>query len=225
MPRKFLIALSLTLIFFISLSLVFRRPESQKISTKEPMACSYSDLTGLVDPVQTIGLFEGYEFEIPKIALKEDDYAVLSATNEERWIEVDLSEQKLKAWEGTNLFLESSVSTGLPWWPTPTGEFRVWIKLRATRMQGGQGKYAYNLPNVPYVMYFQNSQVPSWRGYGIHGAYWHNDFGRPRSHGCVNLPVNVAKEVYFWANPVLSENKNSIRSSDSNPGTRIVIHE
>jgi len=92
-------------------------------------------------------------------------------------------------------------------------------------MEGGEGKYYYNLPNVPYVMYFENPQVPGWRGYGLHGAYWHNDFGRQRSHGCVNLPVDVAKEIYYWISPVLSENKNSIRSTDSNPGTRIVIHE
>jgi len=225
MSRDFLIALSISLIFFTLLSFLFRNPKNQELSTSDPLACSYSNLSGLIDLSQTAAFFEGQEIAIPLIASKEDGYKVLSVANEERWVEVDLSDQKLYAWEGSNLFLETPVSTGLPWWPTPQGEFRVWIKLRATRMEGGEGKYYYNLPNVPYVMYFENPQVPGWRGYGLHGAYWHNDFGRQRSHGCVNLPVDVAKEIYYWISPVLSENKNSIRSTDSNPGTRIVIHE
>lgn len=225
MSRKFIIALSLTLIFFTLLSFLFRHPKNREISSLEPLACSYSDLSGLIDLSQTAAVFEGQEIAIPKIALKEDEYTVLSAANEERWVEVDLSDQKLYAWEGSRLFLETPVSTGLPWWPTPKGEFRVWTKLRATKMEGGEGKYYYNLPNVPYVMYFENSQIPGWRGYGLHGAYWHNDFGRPRSHGCVNLPVDVAKQIYYWISPVLTDNKNSIKATGSNPGTKIVIHE
>jgi hypothetical protein len=122
------------------------------------------------------------------------------------------------------LFLETPVSTGLRFWPTPKGEFRIWIKLRATKMEGGVGKYYYNLPNVPYVMFFENEQIPGWRGYGIHGAYWHNDFGTPRSHGCVNLPVDVARQLYYWADPVLPEGKTSIIATTENQGTKIIIY-
>jgi lipoprotein-anchoring transpeptidase ErfK/SrfK len=148
----------------------------------------------------------------------------LGITNEERWIEVDLSEQKLRAWEGNSLFLESPVSTGLPWWPTPEGEFRIWAKVRATRMEGGEGKYYYNLPNVPYVMFFENNSVPGWRGFSLHGTYWHNDFGRQHSHGCVNLPTPIAEKLYYWTSPVQPQGKSSIYSSTENSGTRIVIH-
>jgi len=162
---------------------------------------------------------------IPQLAFEEREFKVLSLSTEERWIEVDLSEQKLKAWEGGSLFLETPVSTGLPWWPTPKGEFRIWIKLRATRMEGGSGKYYYNLPNVPYVMFFENESVPGWRGYGLHGTYWHNSFGTPRSHGCVNLPTNIAKELYFWTTPTLPEGKGVVYASAENLGTRIVIHD
>jgi lipoprotein-anchoring transpeptidase ErfK/SrfK len=121
--------------------------------------------------------------------------------------------------------LETLVSTGLPWYPTPTGEFRIWIKLRATKMEGGEGKYYYYLPNVPYVMFFENDQVPGWRGYGLHGTYWHNDFGTQRSHGCVNLPTTVAERLYYWVNPQLPGGKTSVKASSGNIGTRIVIHE
>ena len=135
------------------------------------------------------------------------------------------SEQKLKAWEGDRLFLETPVSTGLSWWPTPTGEFRIWIKLRATKMEGGSGKYYYYLPNVPYVMFFENDEIPGWRGYGLHGTYWHDDFGTQRSHGCVNLPTNIAKELYHWTTPILPGGRSVVRSSSGNLGTRVVIHE
>ena len=85
------------------------------------------------------------------------------------------------------------VSTG-KWYPTPTGEWRIWTKLRYTRMKGGSkalGTY-YDLPNVPYTMYYN-------QGYGIHGAYWHNNFGHPMSHGCVNMRPVEAGIVFSWA--------------------------
>ena len=59
-------------------------------------------------------------------------------------------------------------------------------------MRGGTGRDRYDLPNVPHVMYF-------YRDYAIHGAYWHNNFGRPMSHGCVNLSNSAAKWMYGWA--------------------------
>jgi len=131
----------------------------------------------------------------------------------------------LRAWEGGNIFLETKISSGLPGTPTPKGEFRVWVKLRATKMEGGQGRYYYYLPNVPYVMYFENENVPGWRGYGLHGTYWHSDFGTPRSHGCVNLPTPVAEQLYYWVTPDLPANKSSVFAGPENPGTRIVIHD
>lgn len=121
--------------------------------------------------------------------------------NGNKRIEVDLSNQKLYAYEGDNLVYNFAVSTGKPWWATPTGEFRTWTKLRYARMRGGSkvlGTY-YDLPNVPYIMYFENDKVPGWKGYGIHGAYWHNNFGHPMSHGCVNLQLGEAEQIFNWA--------------------------
>lgn len=201
----------------------------ENFDVKTPIApelsCIPSDLSGEIDFTDTIAIFNGNRLNLPPVALIEDEAAVLGLSHEERWIEIDLSEQVLRAWEGDTLFIETAVSTGLPWWPTPTGEFRIWIKLRATKMEGGEGKYYYYLPNVPYVMYFKNGNIPGWRGFGLHGTYWHDDFGTQRSHGCVNLPTEMAKEIYYWVDPVLPSGKGSVRAELSNQGTRIVIHE
>ena len=105
-----------------------------------------------------------------------------------RWIEVDLSDQVLLCWEGATLARRVIVSTGLPYTPTPTGRYTIQTKYLATPMSGP----GYYLPNVPHTMYF-------YRGYAIHGAYWHNNFGQPMSHGCINLPLGDAAWVYNFA--------------------------
>lgn len=115
-----------------------------------------------------------------------------------RWIEVDLSQQRLTAWNGRTRVRTFIVSTGKKRTPTRIGTFAIRSKLRSTRMRG-QG---YNVPNVPYTMYYSG-------GYALHGAYWHNRFGTRMSHGCVNLRVSHARWLYRWA-PM---------------GTRVVIHQ
>ncbi|KKQ37015.1 MAG: ErfK/YbiS/YcfS/YnhG family protein [Candidatus Woesebacteria bacterium GW2011_GWA1_37_7] len=224
--KNLLFVVSCALIILTAFTII-RESGTKKVEFDKQsyLGCEVNDLSGLLNYSDNIAIFEGKELSIPQLAFEEREFKVLSLSTEERWIEVDLSEQKLKAWEGGSLFLETPVSTGLPWWPTPKGEFRIWIKLRATRMEGGSGKYYYNLPNVPYVMFFENESVPGWRGYGLHGTYWHNSFGTPRSHGCVNLPTNIAKELYFWTTPTLPEGKGVVYASAENLGTRIVIHD
>jgi lipoprotein-anchoring transpeptidase ErfK/SrfK len=118
--------------------------------------------------------------------------------SKQRWIQVDLSQQRLVAWEGKTPILRFRVSTGKRATPTPTGIYRVQTKLRKTRMQGP----GYNMANVPHTMYYD-------RDFGIHGAYWHNRFGTPVSRGCVNLRPENAKRLYSWANV----------------GTSVVIHK
>ena len=190
------------------------------------IACGTSDLSGNFAEGDLTAIFEDKEIAVPLVADNLESPKVLGeAAPSSRWIEVDLSEQKIKAWDGNSLFLESLVSTGLPWWPTPPGEYRVWLKVRATKMEGGTGKYYYYLPNVPFVMFFENPQVPRWRGFSLHGTYWHNDFGHQHSHGCVNLPTPVAEQLYYWTGPVMPEGKRAVYSSADNPGTRVVIHE
>lgn len=106
----------------------------------------------------------------------------------ERWIDVDLSEQLLIAYEGDTPVRWVAVSTGLPATPTIVGQFRIYVKYQSTYMSGDD----YDLPNVPYTMYF-------YKGYGLHGTYWHSNFGRPMSHGCVNLPTPEAEWLFAFA--------------------------
>lgn len=105
-----------------------------------------------------------------------------------RWIEVNLSEQRVYAWEGDVLMNSFLVSTGTWATPTVTGTFKIWHKTPLQAMSGP----GYYLPDVPYVMYF-------YKDYGIHGTYWHNNFGTPMSHGCVNLTIPDSEWLYSWA--------------------------
>lgn len=223
--RKWFVAVLASSLVVFSAIVYFAKKSEITESANLNLGCSSSNLSGEIDTWDNVAFFEGYPIAIPEVALAQVKTSVLGVARQERWIEIDLSEQKLKAWEGDKLFLESPVSTGLPWWPTPEGEFRIWIKLRATKMEGGEGKYYYYLPNVPFVMFFGNDRIPGWKGYGLHGTYWHNDFGTPRSHGCVNLPIDVAKQLYYWVDPGFLQSKWTARASENNPGTRIVIHQ
>jgi lipoprotein-anchoring transpeptidase ErfK/SrfK len=114
--------------------------------------------------------------------------AYASAGVGEHWIDVDLSQQRVYAYEGDTIVNSFLVSTGTWQTPTVTGSYKVWIKLRSTSMTGP----GYYLPNVPYVMYF-------YKGYGLHGTYWHNNFGTPMSHGCVNLTIPDAAWLYDFS--------------------------
>jgi LysM repeat protein len=106
----------------------------------------------------------------------------------EKWIDVNLTTQTVTAYEGQTAVYTARASTGT--WRTPTvvGTYRVYAKYAATHMSGP----GYSLPNVPYTMYF-------YRGYALHGTYWHSNFGTPMSHGCVNLATPDARWFYLWA--------------------------
>jgi lipoprotein-anchoring transpeptidase ErfK/SrfK len=108
--------------------------------------------------------------------------------NGERWIDVDLSAQMVYAYEGDTLVASFLVSTGTWQYPTITGQFHIYVKYMYTEMIGP----GYDLPNVPYTMYF-------YSGYGLHGTYWHSNFGTPMSHGCINLSIPDAEWLFYWA--------------------------
>ena len=115
-----------------------------------------------------------------------------------RWIEIDISEQRLIARQGETVVLNTIVSTGKPGWRTLPGSFNVYVKYEQTRMTGP----GYDTPDVPWTMYYDG-------GFAVHGAYWHNNFGTPVSHGCVNLRVEEAKRLFEW----------------SSVGTEVVVRE
>lgn len=106
----------------------------------------------------------------------------------DRWIDIDLTNQRVYAYQGKNLVNSFITSTGTWQHPTVTGQYKVYVKYRYADMSGP----GYYLPSVPYVMYF-------YKGYGVHGTYWHNNFGTPMSHGCVNLRTEDAGWVFNWS--------------------------
>lgn len=108
--------------------------------------------------------------------------------NGKRWIDVDLTNQSLYAYEGDVIVNSFIVSTGTWLTPTVTGSYKIYVKYRSASMSGP----GYYLPDVPYIMYF-------FGDYGLHGTYWHNNFGTPMSHGCVNLRTEDAQWLYSWS--------------------------
>lgn len=110
----------------------------------------------------------------------------------EKWIDVNLTSQTLVAYENQTPVYRTRVSSGLPQYPTVVGTFQIYVKYEKADMSGGYGTDAYYLPDVPYVMYFHGD-------YGLHGTYWHNNFGSPMSHGCVNLATLDAQWLFNWA--------------------------
>jgi len=125
-----------------------------------------------------------------------------NAVSGELWIEVNLSSQYMTVWDGSNVLAETYVSTGRDGFDTPPGTFYISYKLEFQTMEGVLGGEYYNVPDVPWVMYFTEM------GHAIHGTYWHDNFGTPMSHGCVNLPMDFAEWLYGIAES----------------GTRIEIH-
>jgi lipoprotein-anchoring transpeptidase ErfK/SrfK len=106
----------------------------------------------------------------------------------ERWIDVNLTQQMVYAYQGNTVVNSFVVSTGTWQTPTVTGKYRIYIKLRYTDMHGP----GYYLPDVPYTMFF-------YKGYALHGTYWHSNFGVPMSHGCVNLSIPDAAWLFNFA--------------------------
>ncbi len=168
-------------------------------------------------------VYHGQKIKVPEYQDDRTKKSVLGQISGPKKIFIDLTNQMLYAFEGNHRVFNFPVSTG-KWGRTPTGVFNIWIKLRYTKMEGGSRALNtyYYLPNVPYVMFFYNRQVPRYHGYGIHGTYWHNNFGHPMSHGCINMKTSEAAKLYYWADPDLG-GRSSIYATKDNPGTQVVI--
>jgi lipoprotein-anchoring transpeptidase ErfK/SrfK len=135
-------------------------------------------------------------------------------------IEVILEEQRMAAYEADQLVFETSISTGdyvtNPKYETPTGDYLIGLKRASQHMMPWDRTFgSYDLPGVPWVCYYGQ------RSYAFHGAYWHNGFGRIRSHGCVNLSPEDARWVYLWTTPVVQP-YNQVQYLE-NSGTRVRI--
>ncbi|HEV2074104.1 MAG TPA: L,D-transpeptidase [Thermomicrobiales bacterium] len=120
----------------------------------------------------------------------------------EVWIDISLSYEYMTVYQGNTVLMETYISSGKPGFETPAGTYFINSKIPEQDMEGVLGGEYYNVPSVPSVMYFTDV------GHAIHGAYWHNNFGTPMSHGCINVPVDLAAYLYNIASV----------------GTRVEIH-
>lgn len=152
-----------------------------------------------------------------------EEVAPINPQAADKRIEVSLEKQTFRCYEGDELVLDTLCSTGVPLrrengrliYGTPAGAWQV-IRKRPSRHMAGDDLAAadfFDLPGVPWVSYIH------WWGVAIHGTYWHNDFGQPRSHGCINLPNDIAKWVYRWTAPAVPLNRQEVEAR----GTAVTV--
>ncbi|HEU0033500.1 MAG TPA: L,D-transpeptidase [Kofleriaceae bacterium] len=115
---------------------------------------------------------------------------------DERWIDIDVDNQILVAYEGDLPVYATMVSTGGKETPTELGIYRMWLKESEADMKGLNGEDPYSVATVPWTQFFSPE-----KGLALHTAYWHDQFGVRRSHGCVNLAPRDARWLYFWSEP------------------------
>ncbi|MCB9137278.1 MAG: L,D-transpeptidase [Caldilineaceae bacterium] len=148
------------------------------------------------------------------------DETITAATQgEEKWIDVDLSEQRVVAYENGRPIRSFTVSTGIPGYHTRVGVFRIWTATRIQDMDGDNPAAAdyYFLPDVEWVQYFDGEIA-------FHGAYWHDNFGTPMSRGCVNMRNEDAQWLFEWSNPWYDMDGPAWQMPTSeNPGTLVVV--
>jgi lipoprotein-anchoring transpeptidase ErfK/SrfK len=138
---------------------------------------------------------------------------------DEKRIEVNLSEQWVQCFEGSNPVFIAKVSTGRQYddgsyW-TPEGKFMTFRKRPSRHMTAGNLASGYDLPGVPWVSYITED------GVSFHGTYWHNDFGTPRSHGCINMTPQAAKWLFRWTQPIVPSQEKQVWLES---GTNVEIH-
>ncbi len=141
----------------------------------------------------------------------------------EKWVDVNLDHQFVVAYEGATAVYATLMSSGIGArdggdnYETIQGAFRIEQKHLTTTMDGNSASGAYSIEDVPWVMYFRGS-------FALHGAFWHDDFGRVRSHGCVNLAPADARWIFLWSAPALPEGWHSVTAVANDPGTRVYVH-
>jgi lipoprotein-anchoring transpeptidase ErfK/SrfK len=153
---------------------------------------------------------------------KRDSYPSVADGNR-KWIDVSINDQTLVAYEGTKAVYVTLVSTGIAGLADPEkapatvrGTFMVHAKHVTATMDGDEDVAdSFSLRDVPFVQYFH-------KGYALHGAYWHDEFGKVRSHGCINLAPVDAAWLFEWTDPPVPAGWHAALNSER--GTAINIH-
>lgn len=130
-------------------------------------------------------------------------------------VEIDLTRQRLIAYQTAQPVFTARIATGYFEGDTPKGEFRVERKQPTRHMASNLEGNEFDLPGVPWVCYI------SWTGVSFHGTYWHHNYGTPQSHGCINLLPEAAKWVYRWTEPVIAVGEDY---AESDQGTPVIVY-
>jgi len=152
--------------------------------------------------------------------MKPEEVSPLSpqVPREEKHIRVDLRHQIVVAYEGNRAVFAAKAATGMGYYSTPVGRFSTYHKRPYRHMAAGNpAAPQFDLPGIPWVCYITES------GISFHGTYWHNDFGKPRSHGCINLTPSASRWIYRWTTPVVPWGEQYVYKKRL--GTRVEIHQ
>ncbi len=146
----------------------------------------------------------------------QDELTPISFDRTDKSITVDLAKQELTCFEGDTPIFSTRTATGYAPNYTPRGEYEVIRKSHTSYMIGGEGADHYDLPGVSFPSYFTFSAI------AMHGTYWHNDYGRPRSHGCVNVTNDAAQFIFRWTSPAVPYDQREI-IVEQGQGTKVVV--
>lgn len=140
-----------------------------------------------------------------------DQLLPISPERPDKWIRISIPDQRLVCFEEGAVVFETRIASGVHGLGTPLGEFRMILQRHTSRMTGAD----YDLPGVPFPVYFTST------GVAIHGTYWHNDYGRRHSHGCVNVTSEAARWIWRWVEPHVPYSEHTLRSPEG--GTRVIV--
>jgi len=140
----------------------------------------------------------------------------ISPGRTDKVLKISIPDQRLVCLEGEREVFQTPISSGVHGLGTPLGEFRMLYQRHTSRMTGGSGDDEYDLPGVAFPVYF------TWSGVAVHGTYWHNDYGRRHSHGCVNVTSQAARWIFRWVEPHVPYSENTLRHSQDE-GTRVIV--
>jgi len=198
----------------------------------EPGVMEDASIAGYLDPWDVITIYEEREvdgsswYRLGPDQWVHYDYVRLLAERsrpaeigpDEKWININLSQQTVIAYEGDTAVFATLGATGRRAYPTFTGLYRIYAKLRVGPMRWEDSVPPYSLANVPWIMYFNQDQA-------LHGSYWHDLFGSVRSAGCVNLSPHDAHWLFHWADPFYEDGARIVDATAENPGTWVFVEE
>ena len=155
-----------------------------------------------------------------------EEVSPIRPESEEKAIRVNLTRQDLSAWEGGLEVYYCRIASGYGFledgrrvWNTPIGRMWTWRKMVSRHMSGGTIQSGYDLPGVGWVILF------SGNGASVHSTYWHNDFGTPRSHGCINTAPDDAKWLFRWSLPIVEYKPGDLTVHWPDTGTQVIVEE